>query len=65
MSAFTISSAKLRARVSRILWFGARTVFTVVWWELALRRVIGRARVERGMLERYRRIAREFVMAKK
>jgi len=59
MSAATISS-KLRARVRRILWFGARAVLTVIWWELVLRRVIGRARVERGMLERYRRIAREF-----
>jgi len=46
--------------VRRILWFGARTVFTVIWWELVLRRVLGPERVNRGALERYRRIAREF-----
>ena len=60
MPASSPSSARLRARVRRILWFGARTVFTVIWWELVLRRVLGHERVNRGALERYRRIAREF-----
>jgi predicted unusual protein kinase regulating ubiquinone biosynthesis (AarF/ABC1/UbiB family) len=54
------SSAQLRARTRRILWFGARTVATVIWWELILRNVLGRERVNRGALERYRRIARAF-----
>jgi predicted unusual protein kinase regulating ubiquinone biosynthesis (AarF/ABC1/UbiB family) len=60
MPASPPSSARLRARVRRILWFGARTVFTVIWWELVLRRVLGNERVNRGELDRYRRIAREF-----
>ena len=60
MPASSPSSARLRARVRRILWFGARTVFTVIGWELVLRRVLGHERVNRGALERYRRIAREF-----
>jgi len=60
MPASSVSSARLRARVRRILWFGARMVFTFIWWELVLRRVLGHERVNRGALERYRRIAREF-----
>jgi predicted unusual protein kinase regulating ubiquinone biosynthesis (AarF/ABC1/UbiB family) len=54
------SSAQLRARTRRILWFGACTVATVIWWELILRNVLGRERANRGALERYRRIARAF-----
>jgi len=54
------SSAQLRARTRRILWFGARVVAVVVWWELLLRPVLGRQRGNRGALERYRRIARAF-----
>jgi predicted unusual protein kinase regulating ubiquinone biosynthesis (AarF/ABC1/UbiB family) len=54
------SSAQLRARTRRILWFGARVVAAVIWWELLLRPVLGRQRVNRGALERYRRIARAF-----
>jgi len=54
------SSAQLRARTRRILMFGARVVAAVIWWELLLRPVLGRRRVNRGALERYRRIARAF-----
>jgi predicted unusual protein kinase regulating ubiquinone biosynthesis (AarF/ABC1/UbiB family) len=54
------SSAQLRARTRRILWFGARTIATFLWWDLILRRVLGRERANRGALERYRRIARRF-----
>jgi len=54
------SNPHLRARTRRILWFGARTIAAVMWWELVLRRVLGRERVNRTALERYRRIAREF-----
>ena len=54
------SSPQLRARTRRILWFGARTVASVIWWEFVLRRVLGRERTTRGALERYVRIAREF-----
>ncbi len=60
MPASAPSSARLRARVRRILWFGARSVFTVIWWELVLRRLLGNERVNRGELDRYGRMAREF-----
>ncbi len=54
------SSAQLRTRTRRILWFGARMATIVIWWEFVLRYVIGRERVSRSALERYRRIAGEF-----
>src|SRR5512136_149598 len=54
------SSAQLRARTRRILWFGARAVLTFIWWEIVLRVLLGRERVSRGALERYRRVAHEF-----
>ena len=54
------SSAQLRARTRHILAFGVRVVASVVWWELLLRPVLGRKRVSRGALGRYRRIARAF-----
>jgi predicted unusual protein kinase regulating ubiquinone biosynthesis (AarF/ABC1/UbiB family) len=54
------SSTQLNTRTRRILWFGARTVAAVIWWELILRSVLGRERVARGALARYAGIAREF-----
>jgi len=60
MAAPSPSSAQLRARTRRILWFGARTVLSVIWWEIILRTLLGRERVARGALQRYVRIAREF-----
>ncbi len=60
MARYSPSSAQLRARTRRILWFGARAVLTFIGWELILRVVLGRERVNRGALERYRRMAHEF-----
>jgi predicted unusual protein kinase regulating ubiquinone biosynthesis (AarF/ABC1/UbiB family) len=60
MPVTTPSSTQLRARTRRILWFGARAVFAFIWWEVILRAVLGRERVNHGALERYRRIAHEF-----
>lgn len=50
----------LRSRSWRALWFGARMILGIVWWELILARVIGAARVERGRLQRLIMLARRF-----
>ncbi len=54
------TNRQLRARSRRILWFGARTVAHVLWWELVLRRILGDRRVNESALQRYSRIARRF-----
>ena len=55
-----MSKRQLRRRYRRILFFGIRITLSVVWWELILRRVLGRRFVRRGTLDRAQRAAREF-----
>jgi predicted unusual protein kinase regulating ubiquinone biosynthesis (AarF/ABC1/UbiB family) len=50
----------LQRRARRALWFGFRMIAGFIWWELALARLIGRARVERSRIPRFVRLAREF-----
>jgi predicted unusual protein kinase regulating ubiquinone biosynthesis (AarF/ABC1/UbiB family) len=50
----------LRRRYRRILFFGLRVTLSFVWWELILRRALGRRFVRRGTIARMRRVAREF-----
>ncbi len=50
----------LRSRSWRALWFGARMIIGLIWWELVLVRVLGRARVEQGRMARMASLARRF-----
>jgi len=47
-------------RYRRIVFFFARTIASLIWWDLILRRVRGDAFARRTALARYRQIAREF-----
>ncbi len=60
MSIHSPTNRQLRARTRRIVWFGARTVAHIIWWELIVRRGLGRAYVQRTATQRYSRLAREF-----
>jgi predicted unusual protein kinase regulating ubiquinone biosynthesis (AarF/ABC1/UbiB family) len=51
---------RLRRRYRRILFFGIRVILSFVWWEIILRRVLGRRFVQRGTIARMQRVAREF-----
>ncbi len=51
---------QLRRRYRRILFFGIRVTLSFIWWEIILRRVLGRKRVRRGTTTRMQRHAREF-----
>jgi predicted unusual protein kinase regulating ubiquinone biosynthesis (AarF/ABC1/UbiB family) len=55
-----MSKRQLRRRYRRILLFGIRVTLSFVWWELVLRRVLGRRFVRRGTVGRMQRAAREF-----
>lgn len=55
-----MSRRQLRRRYRRILFLGVRITFSFIWWEIILRRVIGRRFVRRGALGRMQRFAREF-----
>jgi predicted unusual protein kinase regulating ubiquinone biosynthesis (AarF/ABC1/UbiB family) len=55
-----MSRRQLRRRYLRILFFGVRLILSFVWWEIILRRVLGRSFVRRGTLARMQRYAREF-----
>jgi predicted unusual protein kinase regulating ubiquinone biosynthesis (AarF/ABC1/UbiB family) len=50
----------LRNRSRRALWFGARMIGSLVWWELVMVRIIGRKRVEAGRMGRLVTLARNF-----
>ncbi len=50
----------LRNRSRQALWFGARMIGGLVWWELVLARIIGRKRVEAGRMRRLIMLARRF-----
>ena len=50
----------LRQRYRRILFFGIRLTLSFVWWEIILRRVLGRGFVRRGTIARMRRFASDF-----
>ena len=50
----------LRNRSRRALWFGARMIGGLVWWELIMARIIGRKRVEAGRMNRLVNLARRF-----
>ncbi|MCL5273189.1 MAG: AarF/UbiB family protein [Chloroflexi bacterium] len=52
--------AMLRSRSRRALWFGGKMIGGLVWWELILARIIGRARVEKGRMNRLVMLARNF-----
>ncbi len=49
-----------RRRYRRIVRYFAGVLAHFIWWELVLRRVLGRSFVERSFERRWRRIAREF-----
>ena len=55
-----MSTRQLRRRYRRILFFGVRLTLSFIWWEIILRRVLGRGFVRRGTLARMQRFAREF-----
>jgi predicted unusual protein kinase regulating ubiquinone biosynthesis (AarF/ABC1/UbiB family) len=55
-----MSKRHLRQRYRRILFFGIRLTLSFIWWEVILRRVLGRSFVRRGTLGRMQRAAREF-----
>ena len=50
----------LRNRSRQALWFGARMIGGLIWWELILTRIIGRKRVEAGRMNRLVTLARNF-----
>jgi predicted unusual protein kinase regulating ubiquinone biosynthesis (AarF/ABC1/UbiB family) len=50
----------LQSRSRRALWFGAKMIGGLIWWELILARIIGQARVERGRMGRLVMLARNF-----
>jgi len=50
----------LRSRARKALWFGARMIGGFIWWEVILTRVIGRARVDAGRMNRFISLARRF-----
>jgi predicted unusual protein kinase regulating ubiquinone biosynthesis (AarF/ABC1/UbiB family) len=54
------SSASLRARTAKSLWFGARMIGAFIWWELLIVKVIGAERVGAGRMGRYIGLARRF-----
>jgi predicted unusual protein kinase regulating ubiquinone biosynthesis (AarF/ABC1/UbiB family) len=55
-----MSRLQLRRRYRRILFFGVRLIVSFVWWEIILRRILGRRFVRRGTISRMQRFAREF-----
>ncbi len=50
----------LRRRYFRILFFGTRLVLSLIFWEVILRRILGKRFVQRGTIPRLQRLAREF-----
>ncbi|MCL5995409.1 MAG: AarF/UbiB family protein [Chloroflexi bacterium] len=50
----------LQRRARRVLWFGARMIISIVWWELILARFLGQERIQRGRIERFVKLARNF-----
>ncbi len=55
-----MSRRQLRRRYRRIIFFGIRLTLSFIWWEIVLRRVLGRGLVRRGTIARMQRFAREF-----
>lgn len=55
-----MSRRQLQRRYRRILFFGFRLTLSFIWWEIILRRLLGRSFVRRGTLVRMQRFAREF-----
>jgi predicted unusual protein kinase regulating ubiquinone biosynthesis (AarF/ABC1/UbiB family) len=55
-----MSQRQLEQRYRRILFFGVRVTISFVWWEIILRRVLGRRLVRRGTIARMQRFAREY-----
>ena len=55
-----MSPRELQRRYRRIVWFGVRLIFSFIWWEVVLRRLLGRRLVQRRMAARMQRFAREF-----
>ncbi len=54
------SRGMLRNRSRQALWFGARMIGGLIWWELILARIIGRKRVDAGRMNRLIMLARNF-----
>ncbi|HEY3290438.1 MAG TPA: AarF/UbiB family protein [Anaerolineae bacterium] len=52
--------SQLNNRQRQALWFGARMLASLVWWELILATLIGRKRVEVGRMQRLSGLARRF-----
>jgi len=50
----------LRRRYFRILFFGMRLVLSLIFWEVILKRILGKRFVRRGTIPRLRRLARDF-----
>ena len=50
----------LRSRARRVLWFGAKMILGLIWWELIMARIIGQKRVERSRLRRLVGLTRGF-----
>jgi predicted unusual protein kinase regulating ubiquinone biosynthesis (AarF/ABC1/UbiB family) len=55
-----MSQRQLGQRYRRILFFGIRLISSFIWWEIILRRVLGRRFVRRGTIPRMQRFAREY-----
>lgn|SRR5574341_8527 len=49
-----------RGRYRRVMRFFVAIALDIVWWEVLLRRLLGRARVGRGRARRFQRYARNF-----
>ncbi len=62
MSAYSRGAGRgmLRSRSRKTLWFGARMIVGLVWWELIVARLVGSERVQKGRLGRLARLARSF-----
>jgi predicted unusual protein kinase regulating ubiquinone biosynthesis (AarF/ABC1/UbiB family) len=56
----TPSAPSLRARSAKALWFGARMIWTFIWWEMLVVKVIGAERVSAGRMNRFVALARRF-----
>lgn len=55
-----MSRRQLRRRYFRILFFGTRLIFSLMWWGIIVRRVLGRNFAQQRITSRMQRYAREF-----
>jgi predicted unusual protein kinase regulating ubiquinone biosynthesis (AarF/ABC1/UbiB family) len=51
---------QFQRRYRRILFFGVRLILSFIWWEIFLRRILGKGFVRRGAVTRMQRFSHEF-----